>query len=184
MHNNEEKAGMENYQAIANSLMELDAKNGLPEEIFLAVSTLVPIANVDLLINDNRKRILLSWRDDTYFGKGWHLPGGCIRFKETMAERIQKTALQELGMEVQFEKEPLTVKDVILHKNDDFHKLRTHHLAVLYHCWLPDDYCIQNHGRVEGKAGYLKWFDKIPTDMLKVHDCYREIFEQMNLLEK
>ena len=95
--------------------MKIDGREGLEEEIFIAVSTIIPIVNVDLLILDSQNHILLSWRDDVYFGKGWHLPGGCIRYKETMAQRIQKTAMNEIGTRVIAASEPIAVKDVIIY---------------------------------------------------------------------
>ena len=61
---------------------------GLPEEIFMGVSKMTPITNVDLLLKDSKNRCLLAWRDDEYAGTGWHIPGGVIRYKETMAERV------------------------------------------------------------------------------------------------
>jgi hypothetical protein len=53
----------------------LDPRSGLPEELFLFVSRLVPMVNVDLFISDDQGRVLLTWRDDEIFGAGWHVPG-------------------------------------------------------------------------------------------------------------
>ena len=173
---------MDNYEKIMNELRQIDARNGLPENVFLAISTLVPIPNIDLFIRNKQGQILLSWRDDAYFGKGWHIPGGCIRFKETMIERVIETARAELHSEVEVNPVPLAIKDVIMGKDESAPKLRAHHLAVLFECKLPEEYELSNQGRAETEAGYLKWFAKIPENMLKVHDCYREIFAQMELL--
>jgi hypothetical protein len=49
---------------------------GLPEELFLFVSRITPLINVDLLIQDDGRRTLLTWRSDRFFGPGWHVPGG------------------------------------------------------------------------------------------------------------
>ncbi len=163
-------------------LNQIDAREGLPEEIFLAVSTLVPIVNVDLLISDEKGRILLSWRDDNCFGKGWHIPGGCIRFMETMEERIQKTAMQELGTNVIFDSEPLAVKDVIIkyyRESAENQKYRAHHLAILYKCSLPAGFLVENGMLRENDAGYLKWFEKLPDDLLPVHDVYLDILKNI-----
>ncbi len=154
----------------------LDARNGLPENLFLLVSALTPIPNVDLLIRDKKGRILLSWRDDPYYGKGWHIPGGCVRFGETMAQRLQRTAVNELGCEVTFDPEPLTVRDVLRGPrpglvNPD---IRGHNITILFQCSLPEEYRIDNRGRAETDPGYLRWFDKIPENLLRVHDVYKE----------
>lgn len=81
----------------------VDPENGLGDELFCFVSTLMPVTNVDLIIINERRQILLSWRDDKDYGQGWHIPGGCIRFRETFKDRIQKTAMHELGTSVAIE---------------------------------------------------------------------------------
>lgn len=50
-----------------------DPSQGLPEEVFLFLSRMTPIVNVDLLIKDEKGRTLLSWRDDIHSGTGWHV---------------------------------------------------------------------------------------------------------------
>ncbi len=161
----------------------LNARSGLPEELFMLVSTLMPVANVDLLITDEKERILLSWRDDPYFGQGWHIPGGCVRFGETMEQRIQATALSELGCEVEFDPEPITVRDVLREPRKELLNPdeRGHHITVLFHCSLPKGVGIYNHGRLETEPGYLKWFSQLPDNLLSVHDSYRN---DRNILEK
>lgn len=43
------------------------------------------MVNVDLLIkNVSSNETLLTWREDEYYGPGWHVPGGIVRFKETI----------------------------------------------------------------------------------------------------
>ncbi|EOS37620.1 hypothetical protein C808_03599 [Lachnospiraceae bacterium M18-1] len=172
---------MKCYERLFNELQSIDARNGMPEEVFLAISTLMPIPNVDLLIRDESGRILLSWRDDMYFGKGWHIPGGCIRFKETMLERVKETAILELHTEVEINPIPLAVRDVIEGKDEKEPRIRAHHLAVLFECRLPEQYRINNQDKTEKDAGFLRWFSKIPYNMLKVHECYNDIWSQMGL---
>jgi len=65
-----------------------DPRQGLPEELFLFVSELTPMINVDLLIKNDRNETLLTWRADNFYGPGWHIPGGIIRFKESASSRI------------------------------------------------------------------------------------------------
>ena len=59
-----------------------DSKLGLPDDIFYLVSRLTPMINVDLLIVNEQNEKLLTWREDQFYGPGWHIPGGIIRFKE------------------------------------------------------------------------------------------------------
>ena len=41
---------------------------GLPPDVFRFVSRITPLINVDLLVQDDQGRTLLTWRDDEWFG--------------------------------------------------------------------------------------------------------------------
>lgn len=150
-------------------------ENGLPEEVFLMVSALVPIANVDLFIINDKKEILLLWRDDEYFGKGWSIPGGCMRFGETLEDRVHKTALNELGQDVSIIRGPITAIDVI--RGANFHlkfpNTRGHNITIPFLCKLST-YMQPNKN--------LKWFSKIPEDILEVHHVYDVLFKKLDLM--
>ena len=160
---------------------KIDPTEGLPCEVFEWISSMVPIANVDLLILNDKKEILLSWRDDEYYGKGWHIPGGCIRFKETIEERIQRTAETEIGTRVITDYVPIATREVIMGKGQAVPIKRAHHIAILYECRLPDDFQISNEGKDEQEAGYLKWFSEIPENILHVHKVYFDVLAKYQL---
>lgn len=159
---------------------QLDAKNGLPEELFLAISGLVPIANVDLLITNERKQLLLSRRNDMFFDFSWHIPGGCMRYGESFEQRLQKTALCELGTEVEFLPDPLAVRNVLRGKKFslEYPNERGHNVAILFQCRLPDGFQINNGKKTEMDNGYLKWFDKLPQDFMKIQMVYEAELSQ------
>ena len=71
----------EAIEAVERILLEMgtDPAYGLPEPLFLFATTLMPVVNVDLLVADEQRRLLLTWRDDVHYGKGWHIPGGCVQ---------------------------------------------------------------------------------------------------------
>lgn len=93
---------------------QIDPKKRLPLDLFEFATTLLPFVNVDLIIQNRSGQILLSWRDDKHYGAGWQIPGGIIRIMETIDERIQKTAIREIGCEVEYEKNPLIVHENII----------------------------------------------------------------------
>ena len=179
---------MENIESISEAIRNLqsvmdaegiDPRLGLPEDLFLFASTLTPLANVDLFIHDKKGNVLLAWRDNEFDGKGWHIPGGCIRIKKTCEERIQKTALNEIGCEVICKSEPIMVKEPIVHwlrPQLENELMRSHNISVLYECRLPDDFTVDNHGKCEHDAGYLKWFDMVPKDLLQ---CHKELYGEL-----
>lgn len=81
--------------AIENLKIEMKKEGILPEtglgnDLFLFSSTLAPVVNVDLLITNPKQQILLAWRNDPHSGIGWHIPGGCVRFKETFGRKDTK----------------------------------------------------------------------------------------------
>lgn len=139
-----------------------DPSQGLPEEIFLFVSRLTPMVNVDLLIKDENDRRLLAWRNDQYCGMGWHIVGGVVRFKETLETRIQQVAESEIGTNVQFDPTPLAVSQVFRPQ-----KTRGHFISLLYNCSLSGKFIPKNNGLKKTDQGYLMWHDRWPENMVE-----------------
>lgn len=146
-----------------------DPKKSLPDEIFFFVSRVTPLINVDLLIKDENGRILLSWRDDEYTGKGWHIPGGIVRFKEKFETRIQKVAKTEIGVPVEFDPLPIAVNQMTVKRNT-----RGHFISLLFKCFLSEKCVLKNKGLKINNAGYLKWHGSFPNNLLKCHKIYRK----------
>lgn len=154
----------------------IDPREGLPEELFVFATTLMPVTNVDLLVSDEGGRILFSWRDDRFYGKGWHIPGGCIRLQEYWKDRIQKTAIKELKSEVVFDEKPLAVFESMTNSYRASLKNqleRSHNVSVMFKCTMPEGYFINNGAMSEFDEGYLKWFDHVPEDLLL---CQKELY--------
>jgi len=107
-------------------------EQGLPEPVFCLLSRLTPLVSVDLLIKDLVGRTLLTWRHDGSYGPGWHVPGGIVRYKETTAHRIQEVARVELGAQVDFEADPVSVHEIFRRTRTD----RGHIVSMLFRCRL------------------------------------------------
>jgi len=143
-------------------------EKGLPEDVFLFVSRVTPLVNVDLLVKDERGRTLLTWRDDELFGAGWHLPGGIIRYKESAFERIRACAREELGADINCDREPLLVVESI-----GSHETRGHHISLLYRCRLAGDPDPAREARSDRPAsGEWRWHDRCPPDLLEAQRVY------------
>jgi len=147
-----------------------DPSAGLPEELFYYISKVTPLINVDLLIKDGTGRTLLSWRDDQYAGRGWHLPGGIIRFRETIETRIQKVAETEIGVHVEYEATPIAMTQIIHTER----QIRGHFISLLYKCKLLSDFIPENKELSSTDPGYLMWHKTCPDDLLKFQEIYRE----------
>lgn len=145
---------------------------GLPIDLFEFATTLLPFVNVDLLIQNDNGQLLLSWRDDKHYGVGWQIPGGIIRMMETIDERIQKTAIREIGTTVTYDPEPVAIHQNIIrgYRNGLKNQLeRAHNIALLYRCKVPGDFVIDNGCKTETDEGFLRWFDRFPEDLLECH---------------
>lgn len=143
---------------------------GLPDEVFYYISRTTPLVNVDLLIKDENGRTLLSWRNDQYCGEGWHVPGGIVRFRETLETRVKKVAETEIGVNVDFDMVPIAVNQCIHHERD----IRSHFVSILYKCSLPSTFIPENKGLSQENAGYLMWHDFCPDHLINFHEMYRK----------
>lgn len=148
-----------------------DPSAGLPEELFLFITRITPMINVDLLIKNESGHTLLTWRDDGYYPPGWHVPGGIVRYKETFADRLRAVARTELGADVDFDPAPVAVNEVI----HSVRKNRGHFVSFLYDCRLsvPLDKALQCTGDSPA-AGEWKWHAACPENLIEVHEIYRK----------
>lgn len=147
-----------------------DPTAGLPDSVFYYISRTTPLVNVDLLIKDESGRTLLAWRNDPHAGTGWHIPGGIVRFKETIEERIRQVALREIGIAVDYERDAIAINEMI-HRDRD---LRGHFISLLYNCRLDSSFIPQNGELTPADAGYLQWHERCPENMIVYHDVYRK----------
>jgi ADP-ribose pyrophosphatase YjhB (NUDIX family) len=154
------------------SLLE-SGRGGLPEEVFRLASRLTPMVNVDLLIRDDAGRTLLTWRADEFYGPGWHVPGGIIRFKESATARIAAVAQRELGAEVVAEAVPCRISELMNPHRD----VRGHFISLLYRCTLitPLNTVLKADGEML-KNGMWRWFARCPDNLIPVHAIYRDCF--------
>jgi colanic acid biosynthesis protein WcaH len=150
-----------------------DPAKGLPEDVFLFISRITPIVNVDLLIKDRQGHTLLTWRDDGFHPAGWHIPGGIVRYKETLADRIRAVALNELGAKVNFRRGILAINEIM----NPGKKSRGHFISLLYACKLTsalDKKLQYEEGKI--KSGQWAWHRECPANLLAVHRIYRKFF--------
>lgn len=148
------------------------ARSGLPEDVFEFVSRLTPLVNVDLLITDARGCTLLTWRDDRFYGPGWHVPGSVIRFKERALERVHACARAELGSDVDVEPVPLFVMESIADR-----RTRGHLISLLFRCRLIS--ALDESRRVRDarpSPGQWQWHAACPRDLIPEQAPYAAFF--------
>ena len=151
-----------------------DPKIGLPQDLFYFVSSLTPLVNVDLLIKNIRGQTLLTWRADRFHGPAWHIPGGIIRFKEGLGDRIKKVAHAELGCGVRFSKAPVDVRSLVNTERD----VRGHFISLLYLCELQGEpNPSMKASAADPRAGEWAWHDTAPHNLIKVHEVFRQFID-------
>lgn len=127
---------------------------------------------MDLLIKNEQNHTLLTWRDDGYWEPGWHIPGGIVRYKETISDRINRVAASELGAKVEFKKDPLAINEVI---HPPSRRTRGHFISLLYECTLlsPPNRNLKYEKGIP-KQGEWAWHSKCPDNIIPVHQMYRK----------
>ena len=83
---------------ILNNLLKKvkPTSKGVPEEVFEGLIHLVPFIALEIVVVNKKGEMLLTWRDDKYW-RGWHFPGGLLRYRETFKKRLNETVKRELG---------------------------------------------------------------------------------------
>ncbi len=148
-----------------------DPTIGLPQEVFYFLSRITPLVNVDLLIRNSKRQTLLAWRDDPHAGTGWHVPGGILRYKESLLHRVDLVADAEIGARLKVNPVPVQVNQLWKQQST-----RGHFVSFLYECLAPDDLLLNQDGRLEGETGFLQWHSICPDNLIVVHErIYRDV---------
>lgn len=145
-----------------------DPARGLPDPVFRFVLKVTPMINVDLLVRNDQGEHLLAWRKDSH-GKGWHIPGGIIRFKEPIERRIAAVAESELAAEVEHTPRPVDLRQL-------WH-VRGHFISLLYLCALKKPVGNPSLWHVESgepRNGQIRWCRGVPSDIYWVHHSYAD----------
>ena len=160
----------------------INPEEGLTTPLFLFATSLVPMPNIDLFVLNEQGQLLLAWRDDPVYGKGWHIPGGCLRIRETLGERIRKTAETELGVPVRYEREPIVIREGILRKERPWLEnqlVRSHHISFMYAAAEDGKHIETVTEQTDGyQRGCLRWFNEVPADLLEEQtELYGDVLE-------
>ena len=133
---------------------------GMWRDVFIpymskAVNVSAEIAIIREDVASGKRQILLTMRDDQYYGKGWHIPGGFIGPGETRQETVERIAGREIRIKPTFRQ----IIKPFFHDDDP----RFPHVAIVFECSYD--------GQEEVSAG--KWFDSMPDNIIKAHEKYR-----------
>jgi colanic acid biosynthesis protein WcaH len=102
----------------------------IPQDIYAQIVHLLPIPCVDLLVEDEKGRVLMIKRANEPAKGQWWFPGGRVHFLETREQAAVRKLKEECGLEALQVKEMGTY-DVILNMPDDANP--SHGITTLFH---------------------------------------------------
>lgn len=143
----------------------------LPWPLFRFVTEVAATSNVDLLVREADRGVLLAWRDDP-FGTGWHVPGGIIRHREEIAHRIAACAGEEFGCDVAVGDDVAAIIQIF---DDGGHSVSLCYAAQL--CGAPGRRVL-SAGETP-QAGDLRWFPECPDRLYPSHRVYRDVLKAL-----
>lgn len=83
---------------------------------------------------------------------------------------------------MKYDEEPIVVRESFVNESRPWlmNELeRSHNISLLFQCRLPKEFEIDNDEKQEHEIGYIKWFDSVPPDLLRIHkDLYGDILEK------
>jgi ADP-ribose pyrophosphatase YjhB (NUDIX family) len=148
--------GSKEIRQLLKILKKIDHPHeGLPPAVFNGFVRVVPFVACELVVVNSKKQILLTWRRDQWW-TGWHFPGGLLRYNETFEERIQQTALTELGVDV--------VRSKFLFPVNYTSGPRGHAVSLVFLC------------ETETKPVHGKFFGKMPRAIINEH---KDVWEKV-----
>jgi hypothetical protein len=126
----------------------------LPPVLFRFVTEIVATSNVDLLVQDEKHRVLLAWREDAF------------------GHRINSCAKDEFGCALAVAARPVALIQIF----DD----RGHSISMCYTAALQGTPSLPliNEGDVP-EPGSLRWFDRPPLALYPSHLVYSFVIEAL-----
>lgn len=153
---------------------KIDAKKGIGEDLYLAISQMTPSVNVDLVIKSTNKNLtLLTWRDDQYYGPGWHIPGGVIRFKEKMMDRVHEVAKREFNRDLASVEGPIGFHEMFNKTRD----IRGHFISFVFSVTLVEPPSLDNQIVSAPFNGGWQWFERCPDNLIPNQSALRRYLD-------
>ena len=133
-------------------------KERLSDEEFRNIFSKVPRLCIDIVINDSSGRILLTKRAiEPYFGE-WHIPGGSVRFHETLEDAVKRIAKEELGIKIK----PVKLLGFMEFLKED--KERRHSVSLVFQAEI-----IAGEITLDKQAADFGFFEDIPEKTVAEH---------------
>lgn len=145
----------------------MNQRIGLPDHLFSYLSSITPLVNVDLIVvSRNNNSCLFTWRDDGTYGPGWHIPGGIVRFKESVITRLKAVAKSELEIKSSLVFQLAQINQIMNPTRD----YRGHFLSLLFYAYIDHEASVSVTSSSLDMP--ISWFDGIPSNLIPQHRRY------------
>ncbi|TAN34176.1 NUDIX domain-containing protein [Patescibacteria group bacterium] len=118
-----------------------------------------PRVCVDLVVK-NQRGVLLTWRAIEPYKNQWHLPGGRLRWRETISRALQRIAREETGLAV----EPVKLLGFMEFLREVQAGKKRHTVSMVF---LVRPKNLLPAGR--GQAPRFDFFKKLPKKTIPIH---------------
>ena len=124
----------------------------LSDEDYDFIYSRVPRICVDLLVTNSKGEVLLTQRTIEPYLNHWHLPGGRIKFKESISDAVKRIAKAEIGVELD---NIGTVAGTCEFPDEIQKEQERHSISIVHKIMLPDGVPLSAQDK-------YKWVLKIP----------------------
>lgn len=138
----------------------------LPRDLFLQSFSLVPRVALDLLLEDQQGRVLLTKRAKQPYVGIWHIPGSFLLKDETINSCIKRVAKNELTLEKNVKS---TLAGVFENLDAD---PRGHVIDIIYKIVINEPILMVKNEDTEE----MQFFEKLPANIGFNH---REVLEKL-----
>ena len=140
------KEDLKNFKRIIGKIKQ--PEKGLQQEVFNVLCGVVTHVACELVIINNKKEKLLTFRKDKFWN-GWHFPGGLLRYRENFSSRLKQVAKMELGVKL--------ISAKFLFPINYINSKRGHDVSLVFLC------------KLNGKPKIGKWFKIMPKNIIPEH---------------
>lgn len=137
----------------------------IPDNLYQQILRALPIACVDLIVENSKKEILLLKRKNEPAMGEWWFPGGRIHFMEIRPEAVVRKLREECGMEGRIISE-IGTYDVLLGKGGEH---PSHGITTVFHVQVgEDDVRMDDQSEAHAWKPCSDWLDLSGTPFVKM----------------
>jgi ADP-ribose pyrophosphatase YjhB (NUDIX family) len=134
----------------------------LSQEEFNSIYSKVPRLTVEIVIKNKSGKIYLTKRAIEPCKGKWHLPGGTVRYGESMVDAVKRITKRELGVDVK------TLKNVgYIEYPSHYNKGLDSPVGIVFEVLNFDGSLLLNEESQDGK-----WCGRLPANMHEEQDIF------------